>query len=78
MGPVIAGIKAPTLETTGVINDILGVTGDGKNLAGVMEARQSPVRAEIILRRRLVEEREEARAVELALRQLVDSVNAAK
>jgi hypothetical protein len=66
-------INRPTWEATGVITDI-PTNGVGLD----MSARKQLTRSDVALRKRMIEERTRLRAAELALQEVLDSVNAAR
>jgi hypothetical protein len=76
--PTIISLNAPSWEATGVMNDIPSVSSGGRPEAKRDQLRRSSHKNETILRKKLNEEREKGRAVELALREVLDSLKAAR
>lgn len=67
-------INRPTWEATGVITDIPTTPGASLNLT----SRKQISRTNMVLKKRMVEDRTRLRAAELALQEILDSVNAAR
>ena len=67
-------------HTTGVINDIPPTPRDGRPRYDSRrdQPRRIPLKAEVAERQKALEERDRGRAAELALREVLDSVKAAK
>ena len=77
---VTCRLNAPNWQVTGVINDIPSTPGESRQ--GYVQGRDVPSRVstkiDISQNHKAMEERDRCRAVELALREVLDSVNAAK
>jgi hypothetical protein len=89
--PVTVTLNSAGWEATGVINDLnlpmnglrdgrFDASGQGGRRIGDGEERRRrwPNKAEIALRKKNLEERDRARAAELALREVLDSIKVAR
>ena len=76
--PATIRLNHPSWEATGVINDIPAATRDGRYDARRDHARRLATKNEIAQKKKTAEERDRGRAAELALREVLDSIKAAK
>ena len=76
--PVRTVLNRPNWQSTGVINDIPPVPREDESPFGRRPSRGRSVKEEIAQRQTALEERERARAAELALQEVLGSVKAAK
>ena len=76
--PPITMIHRAGWEATGVINDIPPTTRDGRYDIRRDQPRRLPVKIDMAQRKKTLEERDRGRAAELALKEVLDSVKAAK
>ena len=78
-GPVRLSLNRPNWQATGVINDLPPVIRDPPSYSKPRNMmRRTSTKEEILKKQDALEERERGRAAELALREVLDSVKAAK
>lgn len=74
-------LNRPSWQATGVINDLPQTSRDGggpKYDPRRDHLRRVPAKQEIAQRQKILEEKDDGRATELALREVLDSINSAK
>lgn len=76
--PVRTVLNRPNWQSTGVINDLPPVSRENESQFGRRPSRRVSVKEEIINKQNALEERDRARAAELALQEVLGSVKAAK
>lgn len=79
-GPIRTYLNKPNWQSTGVINDLppLSMQEQSPYARRGSPSRRASVKEEIIHKQNVLEERDRARAAELALKEVLDNVNAAK
>ncbi len=77
-GPIRTYLNKPNWQSTGVINDLPSVIDQAIYPRLSSPSRRTSVKEEIIHKQNMLEERDRARAAELALREVLDNVKAAK
>lgn len=77
-GPITTYLNKPNWQTTGVINDIPPIADHALYSRRVSPPRRPSVKEEILHKQTVLEERDRARAAELALKEVLESVKAAK
>ena len=77
-GHIRTYLNKPTWQSTGVINDIPSMRDHTSPSRVQSPSRRHSVKEEILHKQRILEERDRARAAELALKEVLDSVRAAK
>ena len=77
-GPIRTYLNRPNWQSTGVINDIPSMRDHTTPSRMQSPSRRHSVKEEILHKQNVLEERDQARAVELALKEVLDSVRAAK
>ena len=77
-GPIRTYLNKPNWQSTGVINDIPSVADQAPYARMHSPSRRASVKEEIVHKQAVLEERDRARAAELALREVLDNVQAAK
>ena len=76
--PIRTYLNRMNWQSTGVINDLPPVPREGESPFGRRPSRGTSVKEEIIHKQNALEDRERARAAELALQEVLGSVKAAK
>ena len=76
--PVRTVLNRTNWQSTGVINDLPPISREDKSLFGRRPSRRVSVKEDIIHKQNALEERDRARAAELALQEVLGSVKAAK
>ncbi len=71
-------LNKPNWQSTGVINDLPPTAENALYSRRLSPPRRPSVKEEIMHKQNMLEERDRARAAELALREVLESVNAAK
>lgn len=71
-------LNRPNWQSTGVINDLPPVSREDESPFGKRTSRKISVKEAIIQKQNVLEERDRARAAELALQEVLGSVKAAK
>ena len=77
-GPARPYWHKPSWEATGVINDLPSLLDNVPYARMQSPSRKASVKEEIIHKQNVLEERDRARAAELALKEVLDNVKAAK
>lgn len=77
-GPIRTYLNKPNWQSTGVINNLPSTLDNPIYSGRQSPSRRTSVKEEIIHKQNMLEERDRARAAELALREVLDSVQAAK
>ncbi|KAL6714526.1 hypothetical protein ACLMJK_007951 [Lecanora helva] len=75
--PLRTYLNKPTWHATGVINDIPSITNSAPYSRAQSPSKRPSVKEDIAHKQNVLEERDRARAAESALREVLDSVNAA-
>jgi hypothetical protein len=76
--PIRTYLNKPNWQSTGVINDLPPMTEDARYSRKLSQPGRPSVKEEIMQKQNILEERDRARAAELALKEVLESVRAAK